>query len=445
MKRTLFFCTLFFFLLSLGLHSSAQQYKLRQVTNMMGMKSESTIYVKGMRKRTEAGAMMGMPAPPVVIEQCDLQRYIKINDKKKLYFIEPFAKEEVIDEDPAVKTKPAVTPAKDQPTKKGGVITMYYNITDTGERKKMYGFTARHVWTTQKMKGSPDACTMKDSMLIKTDGWYIDLPQFNCPVRYTSAAARRPQDPQKPDCMDRFVTRRSGKGKLGFPLIETTTMIMGDGTKTQNTFETNLETLELISGKLDSMLFEIPPGYQLAASEDELQEKFDMNSMMEQYKNMGKENNTNLPVNPAGNMGNTEKAPGSIRIGVFEPKGGDGQLQTGQLQQFLASSLQDGNIQAIAVASEEEARSKQCDYTLGTDIVKMKSGSKVGGLLKVIKNSDPNAASSFTIEATMTLIKLADGSLKMKPSINGKYDGKADAAVQQALGDGSRQILKGLK
>lgn len=445
MKRPVFFLAALLLLLSAGIPAKSQQYKLRQVTNMMGMKSESTIYVKGMRKRTEAGAMMGMPAPPVVIEQCDLQRYIKINDKKKLYFIEPFAKEEVIEEEPtAPKTKPVTKPPVEK-TQKGGVITMYYNITDTGERKKMYGFTARHVWTTQKIKGSPDACTMKDSMMIKTDGWYIDLPQFNCPVRYTSAAARRPQDPQKPDCIDRFVTRRSGKGKLGFPLIETTTMIMGDGTKSTNTFETNLETLELTMQKLDSMLFEIPPGYKLAASEDELQEKMDINSMMEQYKNMGKENNDNLPVNPAGNMGNTEKAPGAIRIGVFEPKGGDGQLQTSQLQQFLAGNLQQGNIEAIAVSSEEEARSKQCDYTLGTDITKMKSGSKVGGLLKVIKNSDPNAASSFTIDATMTLIKLADGSVKLKPAISGKYDGKPDAAAQQALEEGSRQVLKGLK
>ncbi|MBM3415544.1 MAG: hypothetical protein FJY20_03660 [Bacteroidetes bacterium] len=52
-------------------YASAQQYKLKQTNSMMGMKSETTIYVKGMRKRTEQGAMMGMPAQPVTIEQCD--------------------------------------------------------------------------------------------------------------------------------------------------------------------------------------------------------------------------------------------------------------------------------------------------------------------------------------------------------------------------------------
>ena len=114
----------------------AQQYKLKQVTSTSGMKSESTIYVKGPRKRTEGGGYMGMGANLVTIEQCDLQRTIRINDKKKLYLIEPFSKEsEEKGEDdikPAAKTKntsPVVQP------KNGGVIYMYYNITDTGERK----------------------------------------------------------------------------------------------------------------------------------------------------------------------------------------------------------------------------------------------------------------------------------------------------------------------
>ena len=75
----------------------------------MGMKSESTIYVKGMRKRTESGGFMGM-TQPTTIEQCDSQRTIRINDKKRIYFIEPFAKEEeIIDEDNKMpKAKPAV-------------------------------------------------------------------------------------------------------------------------------------------------------------------------------------------------------------------------------------------------------------------------------------------------------------------------------------------------
>lgn len=439
MKKHLFFFTAIVVMsFSFFTRSHAQQqYKLRQTTSVMGMKTESTIYVKGMRKRTEAGSMMGMPAPPITIEQCDLQRTIKINDKKKLYFIEPFSKEteEVIDEDvkPTVKTKP-VTPSKTTP-QKGGVITMWYNITDTGERKKMHGFTARHVWTSQKMKPSPDACSMKDSIIIKTDGWYIDLPQFNCPVRYRPGKmSMDPNDRPKPECQDRFVTRRSGKGKLGFALIETTTIIMGGKGAQVNEFQTNLETLEFSAAKLDSMLFEIPPGYKLAASEEELQEKFDMEEMMRQAKNEG--------LGQVKTVISEEKTAGKIRIGVYEPKG-EG-LQLSELQQHLANSLSVSNIEAVAVNSEEQAKKLNCDYTLTSDFVKIKQGSKVGGLLKAIKNTDPNAASSFNMDINLTLTNLSDGSLKMQPKLSGKYEGKIDDAAKKALEEGSRQIVKGL-
>lgn len=164
------------------------------------------------------------------------------------------------------------------------------------KEKKMNGFTARHVWTTQKIKPSPEACSMKDSIIIKTDGWYIDLPQFNCPIRYTPSATTTNNKQEKPDCKDKYVTRRSGKGKLGFPLSETRTIIMGNGAAQTTEFQTSLETLEFSSEKLDSMLFEIPPGYTQTMNENELQDKLDMNDMINQYK---KQNNNNDETNPA--------------------------------------------------------------------------------------------------------------------------------------------------
>lgn len=439
MKKFIFFFTATAIaILSLTFLAQAQQYKLKQSNSMMGMKTESTIYVKGMRKRTEPGSMMGMPAQPTTIEQCDLQRIIKINDKKKLYFIEPFSKEteEVIDED----IKP-VTPAKNKPVttkpvpQTGGIIYMYYNITDTGERKKISGFTARHIWTSQKIKPTLEACSMKDSIIIKTDGWYIDLPQFNCPVQYRPTKSMLPPNEKvKPDCKDKFVTRRSGKGKLGFALSETRTMIMGNGKSTE--FETTLETIEFSTEKLDSMLFEIPPGYTQTMNEDELQNKMDINEMMNKYNNM---NDDNVEIKTE------QKKEGIIRIGVFEPNGGEGQLESPALQQHLVNKLKNNKIEAVAVATEEDARKYNCDYTLASEFIKIKQANKVGGMLKAIKNADPNASISFNIEATQTLIKLSDGSTRLQPKINGKYDGKIDAAAMKAMDDGSTQVLNALK
>jgi hypothetical protein len=442
MRKLLVFPAVILFTIT-GINNTthAQQYKLRQSTEMMGMKTESTVYIKGMRKRTEGGSMMGMMgmgSNVVTIEQCDLQRTVKLNDKKKLYFIEPFAQgnDDVIEEDEP-KTKvvsPKQNNVKTEP-KKGGTITQWYSINDTNERKKMFEYTARHVWTSRKTKPSPDACTMKDSMLMKTDGWYIDLPQFNCPVHYRPTRPPRMQnEKEQPECMDKFITHRRGKGKLGFPLTETTTIIMGDGTE----IKTSVETIEFSTAKLDSMLFEIPPGYQQAKSEDDLEEKMDVNEMM---KNAMKGNNENM--NP-GIVNKETKKAGNIRIGVYAPTG-DEQVNAAALQQHMTGTLTSGKVEAIEVSSEEEARKYNCDYTLNAVFTKIKSASKVGGLLKAIKNADPNAASSFNIQASLTLKAMSDGSVKSKPEVDGKYEGRVDDAASKALDDGCRDVLKALK
>ncbi len=419
--------------------SNAQEYKIRQSSSMMGMKMESTVFVKGMRKRTESGALMGM-SQPITIEQCDLQRTIKINDKKKLYYIDSFYKvrKEIIDEDEPVNKKPAPVVKEKTPKtspEKGGVITIYYSIRDTGERKKMYGLTARHVWTTQKMKPSADACMMKDSFLIKTDGWYIDLPKFNCPVRYRpQQMQRQPDEKPMPDCQDKFVTRRIGKGKLGFPLIETTTMIMGaQGAKTTE-FKTDIETLDFSMQKLDSMLFEIPPGYTETKNEDDLMDKMDMSGMLDEVMNKAKKQMKEKPVSD-------EKTPDMIRVGVLPPKG-DEQVQPADLQTILVGTFTTGNIEAVAVGSAEEAKTMNCDYLLNSELSKIKSGSKVGGLLKAIKNTDPNALSSFTIEGNMQLTKLADGSTAGTQKIDGKFEGKANDAAGKALDNSGQKLVQ---
>lgn len=414
--------------------SQAQQYKLRKVNVMMGMKSESTVYVKGMRKRTESAAIMGMGNIPVTIEQCDLRRIIKLNDKKKLYYIEPFSNQEdeiIQDDEKAVIKKKPVTPAV-----KGGIITMWYNITDTAERKKMYSFTARHIWTWQKMKPSADACAMKDSIIIQTDGWYIDLPQFNCPVTYRPAKVSK--EMIQSDCKDRFVIKHSGKGKLGFPLTETRKIQMGSAVSQGGGFENTLETLEFTTEKLDSMLFEIPPGYKEAANEDELQDKIDPNEMLRQMKIKSQE------IQQQDNSMNEQKTPGIIRIAVFEPTANE-QLAVANLQKQIVNSLTTDVIEAVAVATTEEAKKYNCNYTLNTSYLKIKPGNKLGGLLKAVKNADPNAVSSYSIEASLILVNLSDGVTKTEQKVEGKFEGKMDDAATAAADEGCRKIIDRLK
>jgi len=284
------------------------------------------------------------------------------------------------------------------------------------------------------MKASPDACMMKDSFLIKTDGWYIDLPKFNCPVRYRPQQVQRdPKEKPKLDCKDRFVTRRKGKGKLGFPLIETTTIIMGDQAAKTTEMKTDLETMDFSMEKLDSMLFEIPPGYTETKNEDDLQDNFDMSGMIGDMMNKAKKD---MKTKPAAE----QKQAAGTRIGILPPKA-DEQVQPADLQQHLVNTLTTGNIEAVAVSSEEEARSLKCDYLLNSELSKIKSGSKVGGLLKAIKNTDPNALSSFSIEGSMELTKLSDGASAGKQKIDGKYEGKVNDAAGKALDGGGQKLI----
>ena len=413
--------------------AASQQYKLRQVTNMMSMKSETTIYVKGMRKRTEGGGYAGSNNNLYTIEQCDLQRTISVNDKKRLYYVDPFSKESeniVFEQERNEKTKTEATTVS-APVQKGGVITMWNNITDTGERKKMYGIIARHVWTTQKIKPSADAC-MKDSMLIKTDGWYIDLPEFICPVRQTAAYAGGPA--LAGGCRDKYITKQTGKGKLGFPLIEKRTMIMGDGKTQSNTFETDLETIEFSTAKLDSMLFEIPAGYTLAKDMNELYEQVDAASIIANYSRANK-GQTNNSIASAHN-----KKPGAIRIGILEPAGPE-QLESSNLQQFITSKLTGNNVDAIAVTSIDQAKELKCDLILQSHVNRVKQSSKVGGLLKAVRNVDPYAASTYNIDVRFVLLNVKDGSIQAEKTTSGKFEGSAEAAIKKALAEGSMTIV----
>ncbi|MEI9810105.1 MAG: hypothetical protein WDO16_20795 [Bacteroidota bacterium] len=158
-------------------------------------------------------------------------------------------------------------------------------------------------------------------------------------------------------------------------------------------------------------------------------------------KQAGARDNENTPVKKEITE---EKNTGMTRIGVYEPKGNE-PLEFSLLQQHLVNILTEGNIEAVAVTSKEEAEKYNCDLLLTTDFVKFKQGSKLGGILKAIKNTDPSATSSYTIEADLTLSNLSDGITRLQQKVNGKYEGKPDEAAKKALDKGCSQVTRGLK
>src|SRR5687768_343094 len=155
--------------------------------------SETLLYIKGQRMRSEMGGNVGF----TTILQCDLKRTLSINEKTKTYLISSTDSMNtagaVGDGGPA-----ATAPVAQNAPPRGGVVNIVNTITDTGERKEMFGFTARRIKTSMVKTASPDACD-KDQK-IETDGWYIDFQYaFDCPSQ-TQKHQSVPERPQRPGC-----------------------------------------------------------------------------------------------------------------------------------------------------------------------------------------------------------------------------------------------------
>ena len=130
-------------------------FKITIKTTMAGMPTQSTTMIKGLRERSETNMSMGgMNMSQTSITQCDLRRTIQVNDRARKYMISPMD----ADEANGASTSAAAGPATGDTSRRGGLVTMTVNTIDTGERKQMFGFTARHLKRTIMSQSSPDAC-----------------------------------------------------------------------------------------------------------------------------------------------------------------------------------------------------------------------------------------------------------------------------------------------
>ena len=235
-----------------------------------GMQTESTTMIKGVRERTEQRTGYGMDS--VNITQCDLRRTIQLSDKTRKYIITPM--EDADATSTGATPSPSTGSTASAPSQKGGVITSVTTSTDTGERKEMFGFTARHVKTSIRMESSADACNPLN-MHMEQDGWYIDL-NFGLNCELGRAPMMGPPG-RGGGCRDRFQTRHVGAGRTGFPLIETT---IGYDQNDREQYRITKEVADLSRQPLDASLFDIPAGYAEARDSQELMGTPDMGAMM---------------------------------------------------------------------------------------------------------------------------------------------------------------------
>ena len=404
-----------------------------------GQEMQSTDMIKGQRERTETSMnMSGMPAgmnmSQVSITQCDMKRTIQINDRARKYFINP------MDTDSGDTASSMPSGQMGGSSRRGGVVTLTVNTVDTGERREMFGFSARHLKQTMTSDSSPDACYPQHTK-IERDGWYINLEYgLNC-----GATDRPPQigrmAPQ--GCRDRYQFRRTGPTNLGYPLQETTTIYGSDGSVQTSMTK---QVVELSRQPLDAALFDVPAGYTQAQSQQEMFGAPSMGDIMamqrQQESQSSGQSTSGMPANMPNSM-----ARAKVGVVEFNNKA-KASVQTDSLRQQLIATLTGDGVDAIALNASSpneaaiEAKAKGCTYILYTDISTFKApsaGKRIGGLLGRAAGVGSGEQGKGEAKLDYRLVAVGSTSAKLQSSASGKEE-TAEASVNAALQDEARAV-----
>jgi hypothetical protein len=403
--------------------------KITYRTTTSGQSMENTTMLKGARERTEM--KLGYGRDIINVTQCDLKRTIQISDSARKYVITPM---DTVDATPH--TAP-VAGGMSEPSRRGGVITYTTNAVDTGERKEMFGFQARHVKTTLIIESSPDACSpMKQRM--ETDGWYIDFSYgLNCEV---GSHAPMGMPGARGGCRDAVRFNRQGAARTGYALQETMTSYGPDG---RVAFSSTKEVIELSREPLDAALFDIPAGYVETANTQEL---YGMPSMADMASQMSNDRAPARESNTA-NSSNA-KASGSIRVGVVQINNRtDRGVSQEALRQRLIGELQGDGIEAVPLnaisprEAESEAKARQCDFILYTDLTLLKTSAakKLGGFLGRATGVGSGEVGKTEAKIEFQLFAVGETTARLKSAATAKEEGD-EASAGTALDQEAKQV-----
>jgi hypothetical protein len=409
----------------------ANDLKIKYRMTTSGQSMETTTMLKGARERSEMKMGYGMDI--INITQCDLKRTLQVSDKTRKYVITPMESG-----DSTVNT---VSDARvtSEPSRQGGVITYNTTAVDTGERKEMFGFQARHVKTTMSIESSPDACNPA-KYRMETDGWYID---FAFGLKCETGGAQMMGGPRASGgCRDRIRFNRQGAARTGYPLTETTTMYGPNG---EVTVRSTREVIELSREPLDAALFDVPAGYVETKNAQELYGMPSMDAMMSQMsKGQPPVDGTQGDASTGGNT----KRPGSIRIGVVSINNKtDHQVSTESLRGRLLGEIQSSGIDAIPLNAsspgevEAEAKAKQCDFILYTDIaaLKVSAAKKLGGMFGRATGVGSGGIDKTEAKVEFKLFAVNETSPRLQSAASAKEEGD-EASAGTALDQEARLV-----
>lgn len=367
--------------------SAFADVKIKTRQTISGQSNENTTFIKGKRQRME---MMG--GSMISITQCDLARDLQLNPQTKTFLVTAYDEQAV-----ASKASPQSNTAPASGAQKGGVVYITTTIKDTGERKQMFGYTARHIIETIETESSPDSCNPTKSKM-EIDSWVIDAEfALQCSERRNYVPY---QAGKSAGCKDRVEQKSLGSGKAGYPLIQTMKSTDPSGRE----FSMRQEVVELSKAMLEASLFEAPADYREVKNSAEMYSSASASSAAMSYSassstatygsdpsqqsSSGFQSSIKSAAERDQNSNSVlgEKRPGVVRLGIASVKtssAGDGISPTelaAAVQNTLAQYLKGTKIEVVSLEAklasgvEGEAKEKLCDFVLYANVAHKKGG-----------------------------------------------------------------------
>lgn len=205
--------------------------------------------------------------PRVVgLTRCDLGQRFMINLDEHKYSSEPYPRI------PTEAERQVYAARMPQIENRKPTVRVEISTNDTGERKEMFGFTARHIITTRTDTPLEDTTASRGFTARSeyvTDGWYIDLDTtISCmpkaaPGTFTYGFLTASSETQQPDVP---TLKLNGKPETGFALktkmTSRSTFSSADGSNHEFVDISETEVTDLSTAPLDPTLFEAPENFK---------------------------------------------------------------------------------------------------------------------------------------------------------------------------------------
>lgn len=436
----------------LGLSATAlADVKVKIKQTMSGQVSENTSYIKGKRQRTEM--MSGMI---VSITQCDLGRDLQLNEQTKTYSVNNFDQGASLP-----KSKPSTEKTKNVESTEGGTLYVTTTTKDTGERKQMFGYTARHIFQTIETDSSPDACTQSKTKM-EMDMWVIDA-EFGLACA-TTRSYRPAAGNISGGCQDRIQQKTIGIAKSGYPVYQKMTTYDGSGKEIYSMVQ---EVVEISKATLEASLFEAPADYREVKNASDMFTSAALDSSYQTARGESSDrpepstNDIGADITKAAQKGSAgghavpgSKKPGTVRVGIARVKTGavgegiSASDLSAAVRNSLAEYLKGTKVEVVSLdaklpsAQADEGKQKACDFVVYSNVSHKKGGGGGFGFGKMLAQTVAqtgvlgntgsvagNVAGHVASQAIITAASLS-GSVKKKDEVT------LDITLQ-GLNDGS--------